>query len=182
MNRSKTQAFTLIEIMAVIVVLMVLLGLILSVASYVNRKIAAARTQSEIQILILAIENYKLDTGAYPTSSVARVGSTAVMTTAITLTNSALLYSQLTSPKVYLQFRPSQLGSNITLGSIPSRAIMDPWGTPYNYVRTRPARPLNTGLVSTATTGQVNLITFDLWSYGPDLANGGVDDVTNWQR
>ena len=43
---------------------------------------------------------------------------------------------------------------------------VDPWGNQYNYV----------------SPGTHNLDDFDLYSYGPDGAEGGGDDLVNWEE
>ncbi len=42
----------------------------------------------------------------------------------------------------------------------------DPWGEEYNY----------------EYPGEHNKGSYDLWSYGPDRAAGGDNDVTNWEE
>lgn len=52
-------------------------------------------------------------------------------------------------------------GGAPVMNSIPE----DPWGRPYVYIY----------------PGQNNPRGFDLYSYGPDGAAGGGDDITNWE-
>ncbi len=42
--------------------------------------------------------------------------------------------------------------------------LIDPWGTPYQYI----------------SPGIHNELTYDLWSNGPDTLTGTVDDIGNW--
>jgi general secretion pathway protein G len=42
----------------------------------------------------------------------------------------------------------------------------DPWGKPYQY----------------RYPGQHNTKGYDLWSYGPDMNDGGGDDIDNWTQ
>ena len=42
----------------------------------------------------------------------------------------------------------------------------DPWGNPYQY----------------AVPGNHNPNSFDVWSFGPDGANGTADDIGNWEQ
>lgn len=44
--------------------------------------------------------------------------------------------------------------------------MIDPWGTPYQYL----------------SPGLHNELTYDLWSNGPDKLTGTVDDIGNWQQ
>ena len=66
MNRKKTQAFTLIELLTVMVVIAILAGLILSISGFVQKKAATSRAEAEIAALSAACENYKADNGIYP--------------------------------------------------------------------------------------------------------------------
>ena len=164
-------AFTLVETLTVLLIIALLTALITGVVGYVNRKADGDRARVEISSLESAIEWYKLDTGAYPTS-----GAVRALLPLAEMTNSWMLYSQLTSgPKKYYNFRPSQLlGPPIIVGTVTNNVtvILDPWNRPYNYYCRYPL-----------TNAQVNMATFDLWSYGPNFLNneGSLDDIANWK-
>jgi type II secretory pathway pseudopilin PulG len=66
MRPRKIFGFTLIELLTVITIIIILAGLVLSVAGYVQRKGASSRAQSEIAAMSSALESYKADNGAYP--------------------------------------------------------------------------------------------------------------------
>ncbi len=59
-------AFTLIELLAVMTIILILAGLILAIAGNANYKAAQSRAQGEIKALSAACEAYKTDNGAYP--------------------------------------------------------------------------------------------------------------------
>src|SRR4030095_282110 len=59
-------AFTIIELLVVIGIIIVLAALILSTVSYVKKKGLRARTETEIAAMSAAIESYKADKGMYP--------------------------------------------------------------------------------------------------------------------
>src|SRR5258705_8771185 len=63
-------AFTLLELMVVIGIIIVLAGLVLSTAGYARKKGARARAETEIAAMSAACENYKADNGIYPRTSV----------------------------------------------------------------------------------------------------------------
>src|SRR3989442_11216801 len=63
--RYKT-AFSLIELLVVIGVIIILAGLILSTVSYVQKKGARSRAETEIAAMSAACESYKADNGIYP--------------------------------------------------------------------------------------------------------------------
>src|SRR5438093_12834248 len=59
-------AFTLIELIVVITVIIILTGLVLSTVGYAQKKGARARAETEIAAMSAACESYKADNGVYP--------------------------------------------------------------------------------------------------------------------
>jgi type II secretory pathway pseudopilin PulG len=59
-------AFTLVELIVVIGIIIVLAGLILATTGYVQKKGARSRAEAEIAAMSAALENYKADNGIYP--------------------------------------------------------------------------------------------------------------------
>lgn len=112
-------AFTLMELMVVILVIAILVGLTIGTLGYVNRKGAESRAQAEVAALSAAIDSYKIEVGSYPAQ--------------------ADLFAELTGQgtvntnKVYFEPTPS-MGTN--------NRFIDPWGAPYNY---NPAGQRNVG-------------------------------------
>jgi len=64
-----TSAFTIIELLTVMSIIIVLAGLILATSGYVQKKGARARAEAEIAAMSAALENYKADNGVYPSNS-----------------------------------------------------------------------------------------------------------------
>ena len=62
-----SNAFTILELLIVISIIIVLAGLILATSGYVQNKGARSRTEAEIAAISAALENYKADNGIYPT-------------------------------------------------------------------------------------------------------------------
>jgi prepilin-type N-terminal cleavage/methylation domain-containing protein len=60
------QAFTILELLVVITIIVILAGLILATTGYVEKKGARSRAESEIAALSAAMESYKADNGIYP--------------------------------------------------------------------------------------------------------------------
>jgi general secretion pathway protein G len=58
--------FTLVELLAVVLIIAILAGLGLATMGYVNRKAAESRAQVEVAALSAAIDSYKLEMGSYP--------------------------------------------------------------------------------------------------------------------
>ncbi len=115
-------AFTLIELLTVIAIIVILASLILSTAGYIQKKGARARAEAEIAAMSAALESYKADNGDYPTGT-ANPASTAAVTTA----NTNLLQSLMptTNGKVYMEFNKGMTNTN---GN-----IVDPFGEIYGY-------------------------------------------------
>ena len=64
-RRSQT-GFTLIEMLIVIAIIGILIGLLLPVLAVARRKANEAATRAIMHNLMLALDNYKTDTGLYP--------------------------------------------------------------------------------------------------------------------
>jgi general secretion pathway protein G len=180
-NRSSLSArgaFTLIELIVVITVIVILTGLVLSTVGYVQKKAARSRAETEIAAMSAALESYKADNGVYPNNGDtnnldARINgdprSTAYSQASL------WLYKQLSgdssgnrSPtgKSYMDFKPKMLlpagGADIVT------AIADPFANSYGYSTAQGANP---GGASGYNP------TFDLWSTA-GLTSG--TDSTQW--
>jgi len=175
-------AFTLVELIVVIGIIIVLAGLILATTGYVQKKGARSRAESEIAAMSAALENYKADNGIYPRGPAAattigsitipanvtdslnpRTSGNPTSTTNPTYSQASLyLYTQLSgdstgnrspSGKSYMEFKPKMLLPSGGTGTV--TAISDPFGYSYGYSTAQAANPgSNTGYNPT----------FDLWS------------------
>lgn len=69
MNRGRPHGFTLIEVLVVVIVLGLLAGLVgpRILGRVSEAKSATARTQ--IEMIVVALDNYRLDNGGYPTTA-----------------------------------------------------------------------------------------------------------------
>jgi len=121
--------FTLIEMMVVIVVIAVLAGLVgPMVFGHVSEaKVQAARAQ--IELFGLALDSYRLDNDAYPT----------------TAQGLAALRAMPTSEPLPRRWRGPYLRKEVPL---------DPWGRPYVYRSPGDADPTGYGLYSLGRDGQ----------------------------
>lgn len=222
--------FTLVELLAVVVVILILAGLCIRVASYVQTKVGISTTRAQISMIQAALEMYKADKGYYPPTITARISANGLCESS----NNAALYYALSpmnsigisndvtaSPntniyytiirqgrKVYLRFPPSQVRTNpVTLFA----NVYDAWGKPIVYYNS-PQTAFSFGWNNSANTGymlggQVNVSTYDLFSFGPDgctqiastwpavggavawtsaskwtNVNSSADDIANWNR
>jgi type II secretory pathway pseudopilin PulG len=165
---SVKHAFTIVELLLVITVIIILTGLILASAGYVQKKGARARAESEIAAMSAALESYKADNGIYPRQE---NGATDLLN-ARNETNpsnyaaaSLYLFTQLngTDPNFrqmpearnYFVFRPQMLATmRDSNGNLTTVAyVRDPFRNSYGY---------STAYQYDETTGYNP--TFDLWS------------------
>src|SRR2546430_12831242 len=153
-------AFTLIELIVVVGVIIILTGLVLSTVGYARKKGARARAETEIAAISAACESYKADNGVYPrgpatattigtitipanvTDSLnTRTSGDPTSTTNPTYSETSLyLYTLLSgdsngsrSPggKSYMEFKPKMLLPAGGTGTV--TAIADPFGNSYGY-------------------------------------------------
>ncbi len=184
-------AFTLIELLTVMAIILVLAGLILNIAGSANYNASKARAQAEVKQMETAMESYKADNGAYPrngdTDTLNANGTTDTDPGATTNNYTKAgqyLFEQLSglqpsgaaSTKTYIAFKPSQL----YLGGASAPAagtsyIIDPFGFPYGY--STAYQKEQDRVNSTVPPGTVDATkgynpTFDLWSTA-GYATGG---------
>ena len=174
----KIRAFTLIELMMVMVIIGILASLITTGAFKSIESARESRAESDIVALEAALERYKLDVGRYPYNTTAD-------------TNLFVEWLQNdTSPSTagwdgpYMSFKPKDVGGS-------GDDYLDPWGNAYSYIcwydsdiawlRDRGYKHIYLGGATTTNN-------FDLWSFGADGLNdcktpnfvNTNDDITNW--
>jgi prepilin-type N-terminal cleavage/methylation domain-containing protein len=182
-QRKGKAAFTLIELMAVITIIVILAGLVVGGLGFVSERQAKEKAKVQMALLSKALEEYKLDMGTYP----ATVNKTSTSGKAGTATSS-LLYNALffegfeygknpnradsTPPKatkIYLadldplSTKQGWVITKTTGEPAIGQIITDPWGNEYCYrsALDKDGKPL------TATQNP----DFDLWSMGKDGAS-----------
>ena len=172
-------AFTIIELLIVMAIIVALAGLILATAGYVQKKGYRSRTETEIAAISAALENYKADNGVYPRDSVTDNFNIATTSPSDYDAPGLKLYEHLSGDathdriaeaKTYFSFKPNQLSPADQ--SQPVTAIRDPFGNSYGYSTAKAANP-------TGTVGYNP--TFDLWSIADGTA--GADQskwIKNW--
>jgi prepilin-type N-terminal cleavage/methylation domain-containing protein len=141
-RRSRPSSFTLIEMLAVIAVIAILAALILGAAGGLFSQGARSRAQGEIKGLGEALETYKVDNGAYPTTNNSFTGPPYPLDPSVQNGNyqisAQLLYSSLSGQtnysdtpvgnRVYYPFHGNQVG-NTNNGTY----VQDPFGFAYGY-------------------------------------------------
>ena len=179
-------AFTLIELMAVITIIVILAGLVIGSMSYVQDKQARSKARVQIELLSKGLEDYKLENGAYPTTVSTTTGLSGSANIPVksaagvdtTLYNLLYLDGVTNKTTIYVaELDPlGKQGWTTTTNT----AIVDPWSLPYRYR----SGLLSSGTASTSTQNP----DFDLWSSGKDgLTNPGTpadtknrDDIRNF--
>src|SRR4029077_15892830 len=78
LSNTLTGAFTVIELVVVVGVILILTGLVLSTAGYARKKGARARAETEIAAMSAACESYKADNGIYPRDPTANTATDAL--------------------------------------------------------------------------------------------------------
>jgi prepilin-type N-terminal cleavage/methylation domain-containing protein len=145
-HRLRPSSFTLIEMLAVITIIAILASLILWAGSAVMTLASRNRARSEIQAFSTALENYKVDNGAYPADNNLDGPPNGSYSLDPSVAggsyqfSSETLYQALsgqtnfsTSPtgvKAYYTFKGSQVG-NTGLGL--NTYVQDPFGFSYGY-------------------------------------------------
>ncbi len=171
-----TAAFTIIELLAVITIIVILAGLILATTGYVEKKGARSRAESEIAAMSAAMENYKADNGIYPTDATSNTTNNLDARTNLNPSAAAysaaslFLYEKLAgvttgsrsetpSSNTYFAFKPNML-LPAPPSTAPVTAIRDPFGNSYGY--STAANPQANPTPSSSPVGYNP--TFDLWS------------------
>ena len=178
-------AFTLIELIVVVGIIIVLAGLVLSTVGYARKKSARARAETEIAAMSAACENYKADNGVYPSNNDTngldpRTRGDPNDTSDPTYSNASVwLYVQLSGDsarnrnptgKSYMQFKPNMLLPAGGSGTV--TAIADPFGYSYGY---------STIQAATQDTTKGYNPTFDLWSTASGTTIGDAPKwIKNW--
>jgi type II secretory pathway pseudopilin PulG len=178
------RGFTIMELLIVMAIIIVLSGLILATAGYVQKKGKRSRAEAEIAAISAALENYKADNGVYPRDSASsdQADPTANLSDKSYTSASLFLYEQLfgtttggrtptAGAKTYFSFKPNMLNPPPP-STDPVTSIRDPFGNPYGYSTAKAATPSGTMGFNP---------TFDLWSIGDGTT--GTDQskwIKNW--
>jgi len=183
------KAFTLIELIVVVGLILILAGLVLSTAGYARKKGARSRAETEIAAMSAALESYKADNAAYTRSSNTDSLNARTSGNPSTYQSASLdLYNALfgatngsrtpnSGARSYFAFKPNMLFPADQTQNV--QYIQDPFGNSYGYSTIQAA-------TGDTTTGYNP--TFDLWSTSGLTANppsSGTDTITpqwikNW--
>ena len=180
-QRSGQAAFTLIELMAVITIIVILAGLVVGGMGFVNERQAKEKARVQIALISRALEEYKLDNGSYPgtINSADGIGQSAKLF-------DALYYAPVQAikagggDKIYVaEFDPVTNKQGWTTGvASATTKILDPWGNEYRF---RSAFSPPVGAAAPTANSNSQNPDFDLWSSGKDgrSAPAAAGDKTN---
>jgi prepilin-type N-terminal cleavage/methylation domain-containing protein len=165
-----SRAFTLIELMVVIAVILILAGLVLSISGYAMDKGKRSRAETEIAAMSAAMESYKADNGIYPAHSVSTGQAHALYQALTGDGNDAIGGSTAStgtpgsSNRSYMSLKPAMVTPNPPGNSA---RVVDAWRYDYGYLSPGTNNP-----------------TFDLWSTGtPNGSSQNTDQtkfIKNW--
>jgi prepilin-type N-terminal cleavage/methylation domain-containing protein len=189
----RAAAFTLIELLIVMAIILVLAGLIIATSQYVQKKGQRSRTEAEIAAISSALENYKADNGIYPRGNAGSSSTTPPYDTdalkpnamgdptqAVYQRASLALYklisgdmdndaSRISETKPYFTFKPNQLSPTSPTSAV--LFIKDPFGNSYGYSTVKTSAPAGTDGYNP---------TFDLWSTGGTIDGSGAPNQSQW--
>jgi type II secretory pathway pseudopilin PulG len=176
-------AFTVVELLVVMAIIIILAGLILATSGYVQKKGARSRAEAEIAAISAALENYKADNGVYPSGTETNAlkpntmgdpGASAYRDASLALYKALSGDSdndaaRIAESKGYFGFKPNQL--NPQTQTLAVTFIRDPFGNSYGYSTVKSSVPGGPDGYNP---------TFDLWSTGGVISPGSAPDQTQW--
>ena len=176
-------AFTVVELLIVMAIILVLAGLILATSGYVQKKGYRSRAEAEIAAISAALENYKADNGIYPRNSTTDTlkPNTKGDPTQSEYKNASLaLYklisgdvdndaSRIAESKAYFNFKPNQLSP--ASQNLAVTYIKDPFGNSYGYSTVKASAPGGSDGYNP---------TFDLWSTGGNVDPADLPNQSQW--
>ena len=177
------RAFTILELLIVMSIIIILGGLILATAGYVQKKGKRSRAEAEIAAISAALENYKADNGIYPSETKTNDLKPNTMgdPTQQTYKDASLaLYKaisgdadndqrRIVESKSYFPFKPNQLDPTTQTQAV--ELIKDPFGFSYGYSTVKSSVPAGADGYNP---------TFDLWSTGGEKDPSTTPKQTKW--
>lgn len=172
----RRSAFTLMELLIVISIMMILLGMIMGGVMYAKNQAMVAKTLSTVSEIDGYLHGYRTISGRFP--------------------DDPAVFTELASNPTYASISSSDWASINTklcqilkdAGQPVKSSTVDAWGSPLHY---RPARfyPYTTGATPAIDSDDPPGLTresFQLWSIGKgkkdDGGQAGSDDITSWPK
>lgn len=111
---TRTAGFTLVEIMAVVLIILILAGLVIGIAGNASRKADAGATQALLARIAMGLENYKAEMGTYPAPTSNGSIASSVMERSVT-----------TGMENFMDWKPTEVNEG---------NFVDAWNRPIQYV------------------------------------------------
>ncbi len=176
------RGFSLVEMLAVITIIGILAAIVIGGTDFVRKKQARSTADIQLKLLAAALEEYKLDTGTYPTGGTGGKRDSKILYRALywdSDDNGAGADTD-KDQKIYLsELDPENNKQGWTDGKRAEVILLDPWGNEYRYRSGK----MNDGKANPTAVNP----DFDLWSAGPDgkTSDSGdneytKDDLRNW--
>ncbi|MDQ6861203.1 MAG: type II secretion system GspH family protein [Verrucomicrobiota bacterium] len=176
----RANAFTIVELLIVMAIIIILAGLVLGTSGYVQKKGSRSRAEAEIAAMWAACESYTADNGIYPTDQATtdQLDPTKADPSTYASANLAL-YKAISGDvnanrqptgKSYIGFKPNQLNPPSPSASTVT-SIRDPFGNPYGYSTMKASDP---------SSPKGYNPTFDLWSTGGTTTGDQNQWIKNW--
>jgi general secretion pathway protein G len=163
---SRRSPFTIIELLAVMVIISILAALILGVSKYATAKGHETKTISQLQAIEDAIELFREDRGYYPIGEIQF--SDQVVFAGYDKIDGTVFDVPPPPPANTGKFYSSQTGAPYIPG-YKGGTYLDAWKRPFLYRRKSDGSHINSN-------------SFDLRSAGRDGKLDTEDDITNWTR
>ena len=155
----KNNHFTLVELLAVVVIITILATILIGGVTYAMKKADVSKTQAQLQKLEMALEAFKAEKGYYPPCASA--------TDVQFVIDSSVEKLQLGSTKFSMQAKSGKLFIEFPFETT-AKDYTDAWDNAFQY----------------KCPGAHNPQKYDLWSKGEDgkdsTASEKEDDITNW--
>ncbi len=170
--RSRRQAFTLVEVMVVVAIIVILMSLVIGGVGYIETKRREEGAKVTIGRLNMALEQYKTNTGLIPEDAKNPTLSSNQLYRVLfgdadndgKTDEGAVVYYDDLDPNI----SKGQKGNRLVEKRNNVYVILDPWGQPYRY-----RRGFNEGNTNARNPD------FDIWSIGKDGRNNTKDDISN---
>jgi general secretion pathway protein G len=173
------RGFTLVELLVVITIIVVLSGLVIGVAGFVQRKAAVTKAKTQLKLMEAKLDEYAQDAGGFPEEFDDKGLIVYTMLFGDGIGPDGVAGSLDDTPpdgtpdegaRVYLpEFDPNinkQQMLSLQPGSKVPLKLVDPWGNSWRFRSGDRHNPKNPD--------------FDLWSMGPDAREHTEDDIRNW--
>ncbi len=184
-------AFTLVELITVISVIVILFGLVVGGYSYADRSSKRGRTEITIKAVRSGLESYKEKFGSYPAPANPDT-SVAIADKSYIAGGGACLYQALTgdgfdqidgatgesAPESNGNLEDNE-AANLVMTDMPKELwinldalyfMADGFGHPLRYIKSAPTTAATPGQQPPEPT-TINIGTYDIWSYGEDTEN-----------